>query len=352
MKHSHEFWMSQCFDLAKKGKGYTGLNPLVGAVIVHQNRIIGKGYHEVFGQAHAEVNAIRSVSSIDQKLLPFATIYVSLEPCTHFGKTPPCAHLIIENKIPKVVISSSDPNRAVEGNGIAYLKSKGVEVIVGILKEEGNNLIRPFIIQQKFNRPYIILKWAESKDGFVGKSDEQIWLSNQESKTRVHQWRAESDAILVGTNTAIIDNPRLNVRLVEGKNPIRIIIDRHERIPKTHHVISDNLNTVIFTNPGHYKTHKEAKKDIILLDPARDTLSQITNYLMMRNLGILFIEGGPKLLQQFIVHELWDEARVIRTKHLLNSGIQSPMLEGNSEYSFNIGTDLVEVYYKDQRTKS
>lgn len=247
--NNHEYFIARCIELAKNGFGTTYPNPMVGSVIVYDGQIIGEGWHRKAGEAHAEVNAIRSVK--DPSVLDKATIYVSLEPCSHFGKTPPCCDLIIENKIPNVVIGTVDSNIKVAGNGIKRLKEAGANVIVGILEKECHELNQRFFTFNEKKRPYIILKWAQTQDGFIAplekKEQKPVWITNSYSRQLVHKWRAEEQAILVGTQTVIDDNPQLNTRDWEGNNPIRVVIDQNNRVPKTAHVFDNQLKTIVFS---------------------------------------------------------------------------------------------------------
>ncbi len=323
----HEKYMQRCLELAKNGLGRVSPNPLVGAVIVYQDKIIGEGSHAVYGGPHAEVNAISSVK--DKSLLKEATLYVNLEPCCHYGKTPPCANLILENGIKKVVIGSKDPNELVAGKGIQLLKENGVEVIEGVLKEKCDFLNRRFFIFHQKKRPYIILKWAESADGFmdIDRSNGEVGqfqISGEESKRFVHQLRASEDAILVGINTVINDNPSLTVREVIGKNPLRIVIDKDLKISKESKLLTDGNRTIIFTNSQ--KTLGLVSKEIELVNiPFQETITEIVDYLYSLNISSIIIEGGQKTLQSFIDSNYYDEMIVLVSKHkYLVSGQLSP----------------------------
>lgn len=326
-----ERYMERCFELALMGLGQTGTNPIVGAVLVYQNRIIGEGYHQIQGGAHAEVNAIKNISSKDKKYISKSHLYVSLEPCNHFGKTPPCSHLIANCKIPMLSISVLDPNPFVKGMGIHYLQKHGVYVQTGILKEKGAQLIRPFKISSQFLRPYIIIKSAISEDGFIGVAGKRIQLSGPETTKLVHKWRTQIDGIMVGTNTAITDNPLLTVREYNGKNPLRIIMDWNERIPKSHHLLADSERTLVFTAENKYKEFKANNKEVIHLSNNKKTLDNILKNLFDIGIGILMVEGGSMLIQSFIEDNLWDEARIVKTPVVLNSGIKLPAIKGYLE---------------------
>ncbi len=317
--------MARAIELARLGGRNTKSNPNVGSVIVFENKIIGEGYHEQYGQNHAERNAILNVSEENIKHLPFSTIYVTLEPCNHTGKTGPCAHFIVKNKIPNVVIACVDPNNDVTGGGLAYLKKNGVNVILGVLQEEGLSLIAPFMIHQKEKRPYVILKFAKSADHFLGKENKQIWLSNQLSKTIVHKWRTEVDGIFIGTNTSIIDNPKLTSRLFEGSHPIRIIIDKNLTVPSTNHLLSDAHKTIIF---NHKKEGHNLNKTYIKWDFNQKSLKDLLAHLFTLEIYYLIVEGGANTIQRFIDADLWDEARIINTPKILENGIKAPNIHG------------------------
>jgi len=318
--------MQRCLDLAEKAIGYVAPNPMVGCVIVHNGQIIGEGYHQQFGKAHAEVNAINSVSAENEHLLAESTLYVSLEPCSHHGKTPPCADLIVKNKISKVVIASNDPNPQVAGKGIQKLLDAGIEVITGILKTEAGFLNRRFMTFHLKHRPYIILKWAESADGYMAPDEpKQVWLSNEYSKKLVHQWRSEEQAIMVGKRTVEIDDPELTVRLVEGKNPARIIIDRNLSIPATKKIFHSTAPVFLFSE---IKQLTDGHIHFEQIDFSQPVIPQILKNLAAKQIQSIIIEGGPTTLQYFIDANLWDEARVFAAPVNLGSGKASPKLNG------------------------
>ena len=326
-----EKYMQRCIELARNGLCNVSPNPMVGAVIVHNGRIIGEGYHIRCGQAHAEVNAIRSVK--DQTLLKHSTIYVSLEPCSHYGKTPPCADLIIEKQIPRIVIGCQDPFSEVAGRGIQKLRNAGREVIVGVLEKECRDLILRFITFNTLRRPYIILKWAESSDGFIDINRSEghpVMLSTSLTSMLVHKKRSESDAIMVGSRTALLDNPSLTVRNWYGKNPVRIALDKDLSLPSTLHLLSDNIPTLIFTSLIH---PQEKHIEYITLNYQKDLLPQIMEELYHRGLQSLLVEGGAQLLQSFINAELWDEAFIERAEIRLQSGVKAPEIRNKISYS-------------------
>ncbi|WP_037369467.1 bifunctional diaminohydroxyphosphoribosylaminopyrimidine deaminase/5-amino-6-(5-phosphoribosylamino)uracil reductase RibD [Sediminibacterium sp. C3] len=344
---THEIFMQRCLDLALKGMGKVAPNPMVGAVLVYGNRIIGEGYHEQYGQAHAEVNCINSVVESDRHLVSASTLYVSLEPCSHFGKTPPCTNLILSNNIPKVVIGSLDPFKEVNGKGIAMLREKGVEVIGPVLEKEANWLNRRFFLFQRKMRPYIILKWAESANGWIGRKDAEIAISNSFSQKLVHRWRMEESAILVGTQTALTDNPRLNNRFFPGPSPVRMVIDKKGILPSYTNVLADGNSTVIFNE--QINTERGNVKFIQLLENS-NWISDILHYAYQYQIQSILVEGGASLLQSFLDADCWDEIRVIKSAdpiELPNEvGVKAPSLNGAVPDSIeSIGGDSI-LYFK------
>lgn len=313
--------MQRVLQLATLGTGSVAPNPLVGCVIVYQDRIIGEGWHKEYGKSHAEVNAIASVTHLE--LLADSTLYVNLEPCSHFGKTPPCANLIVEKKIPRVVIANLDSNPLVAGRGVQILKNAGIEVKVGVLEQEARYLNRRFFTFMEKKRPYIILKWAETADGFIARKDfSSKWISNIHSRTLVHKWRSEEQAIMIGTNTAYYDNPQLNVREWIGRNPIRILIDKNLNLPLTHHIFDGSQPTFCY---NLQKSETSANLHFIRLD--KDFfLENILQDLFERKVQSVLVEGGAKLLQSFIEKNLWDEARVFVSQVRFEEGISAPKL--------------------------
>lgn len=326
-----EKYMRRCIQLAKNGLCNASPNPMVGAVIVHEGKIIGEGYHIRCGEAHAEVNAIRSVK--DPSLLKHSTIYVSLEPCSHYGKTPPCADLIIEKQIPKIVIGCQDPFSKVAGRGIQKLRDAGREVVVGVLETECRELIRKFITFHTLQRPYIVLKWAESADGFIDLERTEgrpVVLSSPLTSMLVHKRRAESDAIMVGTRTALLDNPTLTVRNWYGHNPVRIATDRKHVLPQDSHLLDNSVPTLIFTEQPH--SGKE-NLEYITLDYRTDILPQILSTLYRRNIQSLMVEGGSNLLESFIRLGAWDEIVIEKSDKMLYSGVKAPETDDKFSYS-------------------
>ena len=337
--NNHEDYIARCIELAKNGFGTTYPNPMVGSVIVYNGEIIGEGWHQKAGEPHAEVNAIRSVK--DPSLLNKATIYVSLEPCSHFGKTPPCCDLIIKNKIPNVVIGTVDSNIKVAGNGIKRLQESGANVLVGILEKECYELNQRFFTFHEKKRPYIILKWAETQDGFIAplQKEEQkpVWITNINSRQLVHKWRTEEQAILVGTQTVIDDNPKLNARDWEGNNPVRVVIDQNHRIPKTAHVFDNQTKTIVFSNKKSTPSLKNTILEVI--DFQQNIAQQIVDKLFQNQIQSVIIEGGAQTLQTFIDANLWDEARVFIGNCTFDKGVKAPILNTSPFKKEKIGTD-------------
>lgn len=337
----HEIYMQRCIELAGLGLGMVSPNPMVGAVVVYENKIIGEGYHHKYCEAHAEVNAINQVIGKYPdyaELLKQATIYVSLEPCAHYGKTPPCADLIIKHQIPKVVIGCRDPFDQVDGKGIEKLINAGIEVFTGILEKECLWLNRRFFTRVKKQRPYIILKWAQTTDGFFAPPDDsQFWITGLESKKLVHQWRGEEDAVLIGKNTAKIDNPQLNVRLASARNPKRVVIDRKLELNPSLNIFDQSVETIIF---NEIKMDIDGKnKYIALEDFDRFVPQYILFQLYLQDIQSLIIEGGAKTLNSFIEAGLWDEARIFTGKTNLGSGIKAPFITGNIAGEYQSGND-------------
>ena len=346
--HSHQNYMQRCLDLAQLGSGYVSPNPLVGSVIVCDHKIIGEGYHRVYGQAHAEVNAINQVFENHEnalELLKRSTIYVNLEPCSHFGKTPPCADLIISNEIPRAVIGCRDPFDQINGKGIEKLRNAGVEVLEGIMTKECIDFNKRFFTRIQKQRPYIILKWAQTMDGFFAPSDKsQKWISSQNAKQLVHRWRTEEDAVLIGKKTAIADNPQLNTREWSGRDPIRIVIDRRLELPKDLNVFDQSQDTIIF---NEQKTDLVGRIKYLELEDFDNLLPQLISYqLYLMDIQSLIVEGGAKTLSLFIKAGLWDEARVFTSTDHWNSGIPAPQLYGKPSEIQTIGPDLLNIWLK------
>ena len=343
----HQFYLDRCIQLAQLGAGSVSPNPMVGAVIVCDDQIIGEGYHMAYGQAHAEVNAIKNVfeNHVNAKeLLKRSTIYVNLEPCSHFGKTPPCADLIISNEIPKVVIGCRDPFDQINGKGIEKLRNAGIEVIEDVLTEKCLDLNKRFFTRIQKLRPYIILKWAQTSNGFFSPLDgSKRWISSKEAKQLVHRWRSEEDAVLVGKNTALADDPLLNVREWSGRDPVRIVIDRRLELPKELNVFDQTQDTIIFNN---LKTDIEGKIKYLELEDFDNLLPQLIAYqLYLMDIQSLIVEGGSKTLNLFLESGLWDEARVFISPESWEEGVLAPELKGNSDEVQKIGPDILKIWH-------
>ncbi|WP_084362700.1 bifunctional diaminohydroxyphosphoribosylaminopyrimidine deaminase/5-amino-6-(5-phosphoribosylamino)uracil reductase RibD [Roseivirga echinicomitans] len=332
-------WMQRALDLAELGRGHVSPNPMVGCVIVHNNTIIGEGYHQKYGGPHAEVNAINSVTNPD--LLPESTCYVTLEPCAHFGRTPPCADLLVTKKIKKVVIASMDTNPLVGGKGVQKLKGAGIEVSIGVLESAARNLNRRFFTMIEKKRPYILLKWAQTADGFMARNNfDSKWISSEQSRMMVHQWRAEEDAILVGTNTAQYDNPRLDVRDWHGESPLRLVIDRHLRLPTDLNLFDGSLPTIVYNT---VKTEEKEHLNFVEIGE-KDFLQNILADLYERKVQSVLVEGGSFLLNSLMALGLWDEARVFECPVLFNEGIMAPSLKDASAETIQLQTDVLKIY--------
>ncbi len=338
---SHEHYMQRAFGLALLGKGSVSPNPLVGCVIVHDDLIIGEGWHQKYGEPHAEVQAVNSVDNKD--LLKDSTFYVNLEPCSHHGKTPPCADLLIAHKIKRVVISNQDTNPLVAGKGIEKLKAAGIEVVTNVLESEGRELNKRFFQFIEKSRPYIVLKWAQTSDGFIAHENyDSKWISNEHSRQLVHKWRAEEDGILVGRKTVAHDNPQLNVREWSGRNPIRIVIDRFLKLDERLHVFDRTQQTLVY-NVLKHEEHENLS--LVRLDDDRSFLWHLLKDLHKRKIQSLIIEGGQHTLQHFIDQGLWDEARIFVSTKSFGVGIHVPKLVGNLTSQQSVFTDTLMVYH-------
>ena len=344
---NHEQYMQRCLDLAVLGMGSVSPNPMVGAVIVHEGRIIGEGYHQQYGWAHAEVNAVNEVlAKYDNaaKLLTASTIYVSLEPCAHYGKTPPCADLIIKHRIPRIIVGCRDPFEQVNGKGIEKLQEAGLEVIPGILEDECKWLNRRFFTSVQQKRPYVILKWAQTADGYFAPADgKQFWITGEESRRLVHKWRSEEDAIMVGKNTVTTDNPQLNTRHWPGKSPKRVVIDRKLELPQSANIYDQSVETIVF---NEVKTDIQGKiKYIALEDFDRFVPQYILFQLYLQDIQSVIVEGGAHTLNSFIEAGLWDEARIFTGRVELGKGIRSPGIDGTISEHLHIGDDQLQIIY-------
>lgn len=347
-----EKYLSRCLELAKFGLGNTYPNPLVGAVIVHNQEIIGEGWHQKAGEAHAELNAINSVKDIS--LLSKSTIYVSLEPCSHFGKTPPCSDLLIKHQLKRVVIGMVDPFDKVAGRGIKKLLQAGFEVKVGVLENECNDLNKRFLSFHLKKRPYIILKWATSADGFLSPFEtpnenlekSPVWISNNESKQLVHQWRSQEQAILVGSNTILADDPSLTTRLWKGKSPIRVIIDKKLSCPSDAKVFDGSAKTIVI----HSKKFAPNFTENIIFEAinfSENIASQIIRVLVKHDIQSIIIEGGKQTLETFIHSNYWDEARVFKGEIKFTKGIEAPVLKHKARFTQHILNTNLSTYTND-----
>lgn len=334
-----EFYMNRCLELAKKALGKTYPNPLVGSVIVHQDRIIGEGYHHKAGENHAEINAIKSVKNPD--LLQESTIYVSLEPCSHFGKTPPCANKIVELGFKKVVIGTLDSHEKVNGKGKQIIESAGIEVVSGVLEKQCKELNKRFFTFHQKKRPFIILKWAQSADGFIDDHFQPAQIGNALTKQFVHQIRSEENAILVGTATALNDNPSLTTREITGRNPIRILIDFDLKVPINNHIFDDAAKTLIFNTQKN-----ESSKNLQFIKTERkDFLPQLMPILYEMQIQSVLVEGGRQTLEHFIQANLWDEALVISNGNLFfTNGTKSPSFFANPFCTKNFGDNQISFF--------
>lgn len=343
---NHEHYMLRCLELAANGLREAMPNPSVGAVLVYEGRIIGEGHTSPFGGPHGEVNCINSVAEADRHLIKLATLYVSLEPCSHYGKTPPCCDLIIHNKIQNIVIGTVDPNEKVAGNGIRKLQEAGKNVIVGLCESECREFNRCFFTFHEKQRPYIILKWAESADGFISPKTKQeqkpVWITNAYSRQLAHKWRSEEMSILVGTQTVIDDNPQLDVRTWTGINPVRIVLDRSNRISNSYSVKNHKIKTIILTEASNLTNLDNVLYETIAFDD--DLAKTIVQVLYKHNLQSVIIEGGRKTLQSFIDANLWDEARVFKGITVLSDGTPAPQLMADAARREMILDDELIIY--------
>jgi diaminohydroxyphosphoribosylaminopyrimidine deaminase/5-amino-6-(5-phosphoribosylamino)uracil reductase len=331
---THELFMQRCLRLAQNGAGYTAPNPMVGAVLVNDNTIIGEGFHKKYGTPHAEVVAFNNVK--DQRLLENATIYVNLEPCSHYGKTPPCAELILSKGVKHVVVACQDPNPKVDGNGIKLLRNNGVNVTTGVLEKEAKELNRFFFNAHTKHRPYIILKWAQSNDGFIDHirtetNNKPARLSTPDTARLVHKLRAEVQAVIVGTNTALLDNPKLNVRQWNGKQPIRIAIDRLRKIPQHFHLLDESIPTIVFTE---IMSENKLNTEFVQIDFAQNVIENIVQILYQRQIHSLLVEGGTTLINGFLHANLWDEIRVETADVVLQQGVKAPTVPVTAQVQF------------------
>ncbi|HEY1039686.1 MAG TPA: bifunctional diaminohydroxyphosphoribosylaminopyrimidine deaminase/5-amino-6-(5-phosphoribosylamino)uracil reductase RibD [Bacteroidia bacterium] len=343
----HEKYMRRCFELAEQGRGQVAPNPMVGSVIVQNDKIIGEGYHQKYGDAHAEVNAIKSFPQDHD--FSDCTIYVNLEPCSHYGKTPPCSDLIISKKFKTVVVCNLDSNPLVAGKGLEKLKNEGIEVISGILEKEGRELNKRFFLFHEKQRPYIILKWAQTKDGFISKlplpkDKQENWITSAESKKLVHTWRAQEQAILVGTTTVIVDDPELTTRLVEGKDPVRIVIDQELKIPSGAKIFSGRGQCIVYTSKKVNGANNIKYRHVAFDEHFIENLLADLHSL---NIQSMIVEGGTHTLKDFIAKDLWDEARIFVADKVFENGIKAPVFDLSKSEKQVSGSD--ELYISMQK---
>lgn len=344
----HEKYMHRCIQLALNAVGNTSPNPMVGSVIVYDDRIIGEGYHTKAGEPHAEVNAINSIKKEDLHLLNKATIYVSLEPCAHFGKTPPCSDLIIEKNIPKIVIGCIDPFAEVAGKGVEKLLKAGRNVVVGVLEEKALQLNKRFFTFHEKQRPYIILKWAQTLDGFLDKkrdNDTGInWITSNKTKLLTHKWRSEEDAILVGKNTVINDNPNLTTREVNGKNPTRIVIDSKCSLKNDFNLFNSDAKTIVINT---IENKIEDNIEYLKVDES-NFINNLLHQLYLKEIQSVIIEGGATTIQHFIDSNHWDEVRVLIGQQTFGQGLEAPKLNAKVSSIETFNQDQI-IYYTNNK---
>lgn len=346
----HELYMRRCIQLAITGAGHVAPNPMVGSVLVYEDRVIGEGYHQHYGKAHAEVNCINSVSTADRHLIELSVLYVSLEPCAHYGKTPPCVDLILENKIPTVVIGSRDPFEQVDGKGIEKLEEAGVTVITGVLHHECTELNKRFFTFHTKHRPYIILKWAQSKNHKIANADfSRVLISSVYTNRLVHRWRSEEAGIMVGTNTALQDDPALNTRHWRPPNPLRIVVDMNLRLPTSLQLFDGSQKTIVFNN---VKDELLSNVTLFKIDKEPSFVKSILQACYKLQIQSVLLEGGNKLAESFINENAWDEARVIENGELIiDNGLRAPLLSNHKLVSSEtIATDIVSYYTNTNQT--
>ena len=347
-------YMARCLELAANGMGNVAPNPMVGAVIVHNNTIIAEGYHAEFGKDHAERIAINSVKNSD--LLKESTLYVSLEPCSHFGKTPPCSNLIVESGIKRVVVAMRDPNPKVQGRGVDIMKNAGIDVVEGVMEDEAKELNRRFFVYHIKKRPYVILKWAQTLDGYIDAIRKPtdpiapIWVTNEMSRKVVHRWRSEEQAILIGTNTVAKDNPRLDVRNWSGRSPYRVVLDRKLRLPSNMNVYDGSQPTLVFVGNNSSSASKRQtfasipNLELLTVDFARGVEDQVLTELYERGILSIIIEGGAMLIGSFVEKNYWDEARVFVGNKFFGDGVKAPELSGEFHSYDEIGDSKLFTY--------
>jgi diaminohydroxyphosphoribosylaminopyrimidine deaminase / 5-amino-6-(5-phosphoribosylamino)uracil reductase len=343
--NSDSLFMQRAMELANLGNGAVAPNPMVGAVIVHEGKIIGEGYHQKYGDSHAEVNAVNAVKN--KEILSESTLYVTLEPCAHFGKTPPCAELIVAHRFRKVFVACLDPNVHVSGKGIQKIQDAGIDVHLGILENKCKDMNKRFFTFHEKKRPYIVLKWAQTKDGFIDRlrnkdSERKInWISSPETKTLVHQWRSQEQSILVGRKTIENDNPQLTVRETSGKNPVRILIDPELKISENSNIYDESSPTLVFN-----LVKNEVNKNIEWIQIANDCLDDMLTMLHQREISSVLVEGGASTLQHFIDSNLWDEARVIVGENYFQEGLKAPVLNVLPQKIISFSNDTILQFHR------
>ncbi len=341
-KHDHhidELFMQRAMELALLGIGQVSPNPLVGSVVVHDGKIVGEGWHKKYGGPHAEVNAVNDVE--DKSVLSESTVYVTLEPCSHFGKTPPCCDMLIQQKVKKVVVANVDSNPVVNGEGLHKLREAGVEVITGVLEKKGRELNKRFFTFVEKQRPYVILKWAETADGFVARKNyDSKWISDEFSRQLVHKWRTEEDAVLVGMRTAQHDNPQLNIRDWTGRNPVRIVIDRFLKLNKKINLFDGSQKTLCY----NVLKHEESKNISFVRIDEENFLPNLLHDLYRRQIQSVIVEGGAQTLQAFIDQQVWDEARIFISPQTFEKGIKGPVFSGVLDNQYKIRRDWLNVH--------
>lgn len=340
---NHELFMNRCFSLAQQARGFTAPNPMVGAVLVYNQKIIGEGWHQQYGGNHAEVNCLNNVEKVYKHLIHESTLYVNLEPCAHQGNTPPCADRLVQEKIKHVVIANTDPFAQVNGRGLEILKQGGVAVTTGVMEKEGLWLNRRFFCFHTFRRPYIILKWAQTADGFIAPADRsRLQITGEYSQLLVHKWRTEEAAVMVGSTTAMNDNPQLTARLYDGRQPLRIITDRNLQLPDTHHIFDKKVPTWIV---NELKDETTDNLEYVKLNYDEQFLEQLMERLYEGRILSLIVEGGSALLNSFINEGLWDEVRKFTGKSILNEGIPAPQLKnGDRVLNTFVEQDTLDIF--------
>jgi diaminohydroxyphosphoribosylaminopyrimidine deaminase / 5-amino-6-(5-phosphoribosylamino)uracil reductase len=335
-------YMQRAIELAKLGMRHASPNPMVGCVIVENDEIIGEGWHQKFGEAHAEVNAVRAAQ--DKSRLKKSTVYVTLEPCSHFGKTPPCADMLIAEGVKKVVVAVLDPNPLVAGKGISKLKDAGIEVVTGVLEAESREMNKRFLTFFEKQRPYIILKWAETTDGFIARDNyDSKWISDEYSRLLVHKWRSEEDSILVGSDTVKYDNPQLTVRQWTGRNPLRIVLDRFLKLSGDFHIFNDSQTLVYNT----VRDSEERQCHFVRVEE-NNFIQHVVKDLHKRKIQSVLIEGGSQILNSFISAGLWDEARVFVSPVLFERGIPAPQITQLPRKADKLDNDVLKLFFNSQ----